>query len=302
MGKAAQAVRSGVQRDFIKKFEDLSGRYSVRQIWEDWVIMYAIAISNTVDKVHAEEREKAYMQRAQKYGPKEMHVFAELCADMVAALDVNPDQDFLGEMFMAVGMGSDRAGQFFTPYDVFRCMAEITTNPDWMQSQLDQKGWIAVNDCACGAGALLVAFANVCARMKINYQTSVLFVAQDIDYLVACMCYLQLSLLGCAGYVVIDNTLTNPSTSYDARGLIPRDTGNVWYTPMYFRQEWDMRRRWAMINMQLQKLGAVGPAEPLQRPAEPAELPAPVVISPEPVRPQEAPEFAEAKHGQLTFF
>lgn len=304
MGDAARAVRSGVQRDFIKKFEGLSGRYSVRQIWEDWVIMYAIAISNTVDKLHAEEREKQYMQRAQKYGPKEMQVFAELCADMVAALDVNPDQDFLGEMFMAVGMGSDKAGQFFTPYDVCRCMAEITTNPEFLQGQLEQKGWISVNDCACGAGALLVAFANVCARLKINYQTSVLFVAQDIDFLVGCMCYLQLSLLGCPGYVVIDNTITDPATSYDARGLIPRDKGNVWYTPMYFRQEWDMRRRWAMIDMQLQALGVSAPTEPLQRPETPVEDDPPVVISPEPERPAEAEieAFEANEFGQLKFF
>lgn len=302
MGKAARAVRKGPQSEFVKKFEDLSGRYSVRQIWEDWVIMSAISISNTVDKVHAEARERDYMARAQKYSRDELQVFSDLFADFVVAMDVNPDQDFLGEMYMAVGMGSDKAGQFFTPYDVCRCMAEITTNPEFLQGQLDQKGWISVNDCACGAGALLVAFANVCARLKINYQTSVLFVAQDIDYLVACMCYLQLSLLGCPGYVVIDNTLTDPATSYDARGLIPRDTGNVWYTPMYFRQEWDARRRWAMIDMQLQKLGAVAPTEPLQRPQEPAELPAPVVISPEPVRPSEEQEYAEARHGQLTFF
>lgn len=304
MGGAARAVRSGVQRDFIKKFEDLSGRYSVRQIWEDWVIMYAIAISNTVDKLHAEEREKQYMQRAQKYGPREMQVFAELCADMVDALEANPDQDFLGEMFMAVGMGSDKAGQFFTPYDVCRCMASITTNADHLRGLIDRQGWISVSDCACGAGALLVAFANECTRLKINYQTQVLFVAQDIDFLVACMCYLQLSLLGCPGYVVIDNSITDPSTSYDSRGLIPRDKGNVWYTPMYFRPEWDMRRRWAMIQLQLQALGVSEPTEPLQRPEEPVEAPPPASKSPEPQSPPEAEieAFEENEFGQLTFF
>ena len=62
----------------------------------------------------------------------------------------------------------------------------------------DQKqGWISVSDPACGAGALLIAFANECRRQHINYQTSVLFVAQDIDFLAGCMCYIQLSLLGC---------------------------------------------------------------------------------------------------------
>ena len=66
-----------------------------------------------------------------------------------------------------------------------------------------------------------MAFANACTRQEINYQTSVLFTAQDIDYIVGLMCYLQLSLMGCAGYVVIGDTLRHPSTALDRRGLIP---------------------------------------------------------------------------------
>jgi len=54
-----------------------------------------------------------------------------------------------------------------------------------------------VNDPACGAGALLIAFANELRRpgRDINYQTSVLFVAQDIDMIVGCMCYMAYPLL-----------------------------------------------------------------------------------------------------------
>lgn len=80
-----------------------------------------------------------------------------------------------------------------------------------------------------------MAFANECTRQGVNYQTSVLFVAQDIDLTAGLMCYIQLSLLGCPGYVVIGNTLTEPSVSLDKRGLIPQDKGNVWYMPFYFQ-------------------------------------------------------------------
>lgn len=313
MGKAARAVRTGVQSEFMKKFESLSGRYSVRQIWEDWVVMYACAISNTVDKVHAEEREKHYMQRAQKYSKKELQVFAELCADMVEALEIHPNQDFLGEMYMAVGMGCDSAGQFFTPYDVCRCMAEITTNADYLREQINQRGWVSVSDPTCGAGALLVAFANVCRSLDINYQSSVLFVAQDIDFLVGCMCYLQLSLLGCPGYVVIDNSLTKPSTSYDDRGLIPRDDGNVWYTPFFFREEWHIRRLAAQMALFFSRFPSlpedeespvIAESAPLQRPPVQDDPPPPVVISPDPEPHTEAEEtaYSENKYGQLTFF
>ena len=63
------------------------------------------------------------------------------------------------------------------------------------------------------------------------------------------MCYIQLSLLGCAGYVVIGDSLAHPMTAVDRRGLIPRGEGNVWYTPMYFRDVWHWRRVWAQMEM-----------------------------------------------------
>lgn len=313
MGKAARAVRTGVQAEFIKKFESLSGRYSIRQIWEDWVVMSAISISNVVDQVHATEREKHYMTLASKYKAQELNVFAELFVDFIQAMDANPDQDFLGEMYMAVGMGNEHAGQFFTPYDVCRCMSQIVSNFDLLKAEIEQKGFVSVLDPACGAGALLVAFANDCLRKDINYQTSVLFVAQDIDYLVGCMCYLQLSILGCAGYVKIGDSLARPCTSHDPRGLIPVDDGNIWYTPFYFREEWHTRRLAASMALlfskhpvtdQIEDRPAVTAPDPLQ-PLPAPEAPAPpVTISPEPEPPVEDEETAynENKYGQLMFF
>lgn len=111
------------------------------------------------------------------------------------------------------------------------------------------------------AGALLVAFVNVCIRQKVNYHDHVLFVAQDIDYTVAMMCYIQLSLLGCAGYVVVDNTITKPSVSYDRRGLIPKPGENVWYTPFYFKDTWHFRRIWAQMDMMFHTVEAAEPVK-----------------------------------------
>ena len=310
--KAARAVRGADQVSFIKKFEALSGRYSVRQIWEDWVIMSAISISNTVDHVHAQEREKNYLTRASKYSRQEMQVFAELLCDFVNALETNPDQDFLGEMYMAVGMGNENAGQFFTPYNVCKMMAKIT-NTDVLLRQIEQRGWVSVLDPACGAGALLVAFAGVCRELDVNYQTKVLFVAQDIDYLVGCMCYLQLSLLGCPGYVVIGDSLAHPTTSHDPHGLLPLDDGNVWYTPFYFREEWHTRRLAAQMSLFFGKLPelptdeespTVAAPAPLQTLPEPEPTPPSVTISPAPESPVETEEtvFSANEYGQLTLF
>ena len=125
----------------------------------------------------------------------------------------------------------------------------VNYNHEDLKSQIEEKGWVSVSDPACGAGALLLAFANECKRNHINYQTSVFFVAQDIDFLAGCMCYIQMSLLGCPGYVVIDDSILHPAQSYDEDGLIPKNSPNVWFTPMYFRDIWHWRRMFAQLDL-----------------------------------------------------
>lgn len=289
------------QRNMIRLFDSICGSRNRWQVWSDMVYMIAASISNAVDRKHFESREKQYLATVKNYNAKQMECFAQLFAEIVMELERQPEQDLLGELFMALELGNAHNGQFFTPYDVCRCMASMTN--DNLKARIERDHWISVNDPACGAGALLVAFANECRRpgVDVNYQTSVLFVAQDIDMIAGLMCYIQLSILGCPGYVVIANTLTNPSTSYDRRGLIPRDSENVWYTPFYFREEWHWRRMAAQMDMLISL-----PANSDTPPAEPEETPAPVlpaqeVSKPEPVADPE-PEPKSDKFGQLTLF
>lgn len=232
MKNLTRQVRGQTQKDLVRLFDLLAQRHSRWEVWADFVYMTAATLSNTVDKAHFEAREKNYLTMAKKYSKAELETVAEMFALIVIGMDENPDQDFLGDLFMNLDLGNQYKGQFFTPYNVCRMMAQMAGTDD-IKAKIGQQGWISVNDCACGAGALLVAFANECTRQHINFQTSVLFVAQDIDLTAGLMCYIQLSLLGCPGYVVIGNTLTEPSLSLDRRGLIPQDKGNVWYTPLF---------------------------------------------------------------------
>lgn len=198
-------------------------------------------------------------------------------------MEQNPDQDFLGELYMLCELGNDASGQFFTPYDVCRCMVEISGGSD---PAAENAGFFSVSDPACGAGALLIAFAKLCRRKNICYHDKVLFVAQDIDLIAGLMCYIQLSFLGCAGYVVIGNTITEPSTAYDRRGLLPAGPqSRIWYTPFFSTDIWFLRRQWAQIELLM---------KPVCRQTEQAE--------PEHKKDDAAPPLCETKTGQLTFF
>jgi len=226
-------------KEMIKLFSQLEGKHSLWPLWCDFVTMTACNLA-MIDPDKREKRGEMCKSVASKYSEKELEVFAKLLACVVNALDKNPSQDFLGELYMRLDLGSDRAGQHFTPYNVCLMMGKMQAgNP---AAEIAEKGYITVNDCCCGAGALLIGYANAVLEAGVNYQEHVLFAGQDIDFLVAMMCYIQLSLLGCAGYVIVGDSLSQPVTDP------PNQNHDYWYTPMYFSDTWHWRRAFEIIG------------------------------------------------------
>lgn len=230
------------QKEFTKIFESVCRRRSGWEVWNDMVWIFAITISNTVDVRRREAREAQYMRIIKKYDAEEVQAFVQMFAEVVMALEENPDRDFMGELFMRLELGNKWRGQFFTPYSVCEMMADITIRDKI--DQIERQWYIGVNDCACGAGATLIAAANALRKRGINYQNHVVFVGQDVDAMSGLMCYIQLSLLGCAGWVYIDNTITNPSHGHL---LFGDNDDKTWYMPMFYADVWEMRRRIAKV-------------------------------------------------------
>lgn len=230
--------RLDVRKEFLKIFKQLTYRHRAWDIWRDFITMFACSLSNPVNKMHCDEREKMYLKIIRKYSKQEQNLFPELAARTVMALEENPEQDFLGGIFMELGLGNSSNGQFFTPYHVCDLMAKVTMDGGVIR-EVKEKGYITINDPCCGAGATLIAGIHEARRQlekeNLNFQNHILVVAQDIDMTVALMCYIQLSLLGVAGFIKIGNTFTEPMCEGDS-------TENYWFTPMYFSDIWTMRR------------------------------------------------------------
>lgn len=225
------------EKAFLEAFGRLTNRHRAWESWRDFITMFACSLSNPTDKEHYDEREALYLRTIKKYNKKEQELFPELAAHTVMALEKNPEQDFLGSIFMSLNLGNEHNGQFFTPYHVCELMAEVTME-DVVQ-KVKKDGYISIHDPCCGAGATLIAGIHAARKRlekeKLNYQNHILVAAQDIDMIVALMCYIQISLLGVAGYVKIGNSLTEPITDMDSKE-------NRWFTPMYFSSIWTMRR------------------------------------------------------------
>ena len=113
MGSDVRHVCGEAQNELVKKFEVLTSKGRSRwQVWSDWITISAIAVSNATDKSHFDEREQQYMTIVKKYTKQEVDAFADMFSILVMALEDNSEQDFLGELYMCLGLGSDHAGQF----------------------------------------------------------------------------------------------------------------------------------------------------------------------------------------------
>lgn len=231
------------EKRFISNFNRICNRHHSWQVWQDFVNMSACAIANAVDRRPDvwKMREDSYMATVKKYSKEELDLIAELLSITTMALEEKPSQDFLGKIYMNFNLENKWHGQFFTPWHIAELMAKILIADD-LKEKIASQEYVSVNDSCCGAGCMLMAFAMVCKEdLDINYQQSILFAAQDIDSVVAKMCYIQISLLGCPGYVVIGNSLSEPVCGSDIEPSYKRPE-DIWYTPLYFTDVWTLRR------------------------------------------------------------
>lgn len=240
MAKAKRSeIIQGTEKEFLDVFNRLCYSRSSWQVWADLISAIACTLSNVTDRTqkHFEAREKEYAQCIERLGSVE--IAAEILNIIVMALENEPEQDFLGKMYMNLNLGNHWKGQFFTPYNICKMMSQMTVGT--VDRQIEEQGYISICDPACGAGATLIAAANTLKRSKYNFQNHVLFVGQDVDRVVAQMCYIQLSLLGCAGYICVGNTITNPLTG---PVLFPRENEGqeMWYMPMFQSDVWQWRK------------------------------------------------------------
>lgn len=199
-------------------------------------MLLAIAISNAVD--FQQEREDLFNAIQQKYTSDERQKFGDLAGMYFGMVEEEPFQDLLGSLYMELGFGNSKNGQFFTPYHISELLSEMQGD-DRIIDELSHKEYITANDPTCGGGSLLIALAGKLLKMGINYQERCLFVGQELDIVTACSAYIQFSMLGMPGVVICGDTLKEPLTE---NPLLIQSASNVWKMPLYYGEVWKCRR------------------------------------------------------------
>lgn len=249
--------------EFLQLFSQLDGKYDKWDIWSDFLTISACFISNQVDyeKERKMAREAEYIRVKGKYSSSEQELFRKML--LVVGEDICQNhKDFLGRAAEELKLVSKTSKQYYTPECVGRVMAMITigegdngkATSSLIADKVTQKGYAGVLDCCCGAGDLLITLARELVSQEIDYPNHVEFVAQDISYTAALACYIQLSFFGCAGYVVVGDSLSKPAGTGDTLKY-------AWYTPMYFAPVWADRRKWHYIGRYIILHSSQGEAE-----------------------------------------
>ena len=169
--------------------------------------------------------EKRFLEILKQYNKKDENLFSDLLRITIDALQVKP-HDFLGECFHALNLHNHFKGQFFTPYHISNFMAEITLAN--VREHVEKHSYVSLSEPACGAGAMVIAAAEVIKKHKLNPVNSLWVVAQDIDFKCCCMAYIQMTLLAIPGVVIWGNTLANEKKEH-------------WITSGYYLYPWAIR-------------------------------------------------------------
>lgn len=251
MAKAFKEYGTDYHKRFIDGINKLSGVKHIYEVWSDLMALYAIELSNTsmrplkglnedIDKVW-QVREDEYIKIMKKYSKQEQKIISQMFTLMVLELDRNMNQDFLGHVYTSLNIQNKKLQQCFTPYDVAKLSADIAIDRKDIGKQVHKEGYVTINDSCCGAGAMLIAsIAKLRDDVfkKYNFQNHILVIANDVDWTCVYMSYIQLSLLGVAGYIYQANTLSEPNPdAYTADGL-----SRIFFTPMYWSDVWAGRR------------------------------------------------------------
>jgi hypothetical protein len=195
------------RKQFIKAFERLSRHRERHDVLADFLELAVCAVRKTTvpPGPAADVLEEQYMAVVKRNTPEDIRAMPELLG--IAALAIQQGgSDFLGQVVVELELANAHLGQFFTPYDLSRMMAEMTLQD--AGRVIAERGFVTVHEPASGAGGMIVAAADVLERQGFDIARQLYVEAIDISPLCFKMTYLQTALRGVPATIRRGNTLS----------------------------------------------------------------------------------------------
>lgn len=211
------------RRQFISVFRDTGNHLRRWDVFSDFITLCASELD--IARIRSPESVERCRKICDRYSAADINNLHELFRLMVCALEAKY-HDFLGAIFMELELGDDRRGQYFTPYNVQSLMARLLM--PGVKDTIEREGFFTLSEPTCGAGGMVVAYAECMLEAGLNPSTQMFVSCIDIDPVAADMAFIQLSLLGIPAEVTTGNTLT-------------LQFSRVRYTPVYYLNDFEQR-------------------------------------------------------------
>lgn len=226
MAKRDQWKHAGGRKERVKTLLlEVADSKRLWRVFEDFIAMAALELSCAADPGQRAAREGDLQKVRERFTAAEQDKLAEAFFHLMMVLG-EEHHDFLGPMFMLLGLGDKHGGQFFTPYEVCATMALL--NLADAATVIETDGFVSILDPCSGSGAMVIAAAEVLLDAGYPLAQHLHVTAQDLDITAVHMTYVQLALLGVPAVVIHGNSLTG-------------ETWSTWHTALHFKGRWRQR-------------------------------------------------------------
>lgn len=201
----------------VDEIRNLGYSQGLNHVFTTFLEITANSIAAQMDPLNAEERENRYRKMVSGMDSKTLNCYARMFALLALTTYEHEEDpcDILGDIYHELHLNNEWNGQFFTPDNICRMMAELI-NPVGECSGAKEP--ITINEPTCGSGVMVIGAVWEMKRKGFDFLHRSFFVAQDIDIRCVWMSYIQLSLYRIPAVVIHGNTLTMEEWSW-------------WYTP-----------------------------------------------------------------------
>jgi len=142
-------TRGEMRQAFIDEFRQTATYLRRSEVFRDFVTLAASELD--LVRINTPESRARCSQITARYKPADIGRMHTLFSLMVDALS-EAHQDFLGEVYMELGLGADEMGQYFTPHDVSSLLAQLAAGD--LLAQLKSCPFISLQEPTSGAWSL----------------------------------------------------------------------------------------------------------------------------------------------------
>ena len=206
---------------FIKLLNFLKHKYTPEKVFQDFVSLFAISLSNKVyfNKKNSERYKEIY----NSYEQEEQYIFYALSSELIKLFkSENEPYDILGEIYKKITNNN--------------CLKNMY-NKNLQEQGKSLQGVMKLNkksnngklvDVNCGSGAKILAYASTLNIFKLNYKIDLEVTAIDTDIINVFMTYIQLYFYEISAVVILVDERSNEEMMR-------------LYTPLYENEEENLK-------------------------------------------------------------